>query len=73
MIPAYRAVSLRQQHTNEVDGAFFGPTFAHLFLMQFPHVRPKQPLTFPPYVPKVFGFKVVTPQRIGDEDEDEME
>jgi casein kinase II subunit beta len=43
----------------DIDGAFFGASFAHLFFMVYPELRP------PPnselsakYVPRVFGFKL---------------
>mmetsp|Transcript_1169 Transcript_1169/g.2930 ORF Transcript_1169/g.2930 Transcript_1169/m.2930 type:complete len:303 (+) Transcript_1169:200-1108(+) len=40
-----------------VDGAFFGTTFAHLFLMTFGFPR-FPPEAQPPYVPRVFGFRL---------------
>lgn len=40
-----------------IDGAYFGTTFAHIFIQTFPHVAPisksKQK-----YVPKIFGFRI---------------
>jgi casein kinase II subunit beta len=39
-----------------LDGAYFGPTFPHLFLMTFPDEMPKDRNLH--FVPKVFGFKV---------------
>ena len=44
-----------------VDGAYFGTTFPHLFLMTFPSLRPdrkKVKEVAESYVPKVFGFKI---------------
>ncbi len=44
-----------------VDGAYFGTTFPHLFLMTFPSLRPdrkKVKEMAEIYVPKVFGFKI---------------
>lgn len=41
----------------EIDGAFFGTSFAHMFLMQFPET--KKPIER--YVPKIFGFKLHKP------------
>ena len=44
-----------------VDGAYFGTTFPHLFLMTFPSLRPdrrKVKEMAESYVPKVFGFKI---------------
>jgi hypothetical protein len=49
----YTPKSARQA---SVDGAFFGATFPHLFLLQFPQYIPTEPkVTF---VPKIFGFKI---------------
>ncbi|KAI4338765.1 hypothetical protein MLD38_023780 [Melastoma candidum] len=40
----------------DVDGAYFGTTFPHLFLMTYGHLKPKKPTTS--YIPRVFGFKI---------------
>ena len=40
----------------DVDGAYFGMSFAHIFLMTFDELVPTVPTAT--YVPKVFGFKV---------------
>ncbi len=43
------------RHGN-VDGAYFGTTFAHMFLQSYPELVPaKSPQK---YVPKIFGFKI---------------
>jgi len=39
-----------------LDGAYFGPTFAHLFFMTYSHEVPQEPPQR--YVPRVFGFRV---------------
>ncbi|RYY34052.1 hypothetical protein EON62_03630 [archaeon] len=39
-----------------IDGAYFGTTFPHLFLMTFAACVPQPPLSI--YVPRVFGFRV---------------
>ncbi|EEB08760.2 CK2 family regulatory subunit [Schizosaccharomyces japonicus yFS275] len=42
-----------------VDGAFFGTTFAHLFFQTYPELRPKR--TGPSgkvYEPRIYGFKI---------------
>lgn len=41
---------------NYIDGAFFGTTYAHLFLQTFSDLRP--PPVSQRYVPRVFGFKI---------------
>ncbi|KAF3554526.1 hypothetical protein F2Q69_00010669 [Brassica cretica] len=40
----------------DIDGAYFGTTFPHLFLMAHGNVKPQKPSQS--YVPKIFGFKV---------------
>mmetsp|Transcript_51358 Transcript_51358/g.95532 ORF Transcript_51358/g.95532 Transcript_51358/m.95532 type:complete len:361 (-) Transcript_51358:419-1501(-) len=40
----------------QVDGAYFGPTFPHLFFMTFMDEMPKEPP--PATVPRVYGFRV---------------
>lgn len=39
-----------------IDGAYFGTTFPHLFLMTYGHLKPQ--MSSQSYVPRVFGFKV---------------
>jgi hypothetical protein len=39
-----------------IDGAYFGTTFPHLFLMTYPQAIPPAPLNV--YVPRIFGFKI---------------
>ncbi|KAG6400509.1 hypothetical protein SASPL_137346 [Salvia splendens] len=43
----------------DIDGAYFGTTFPHLFLMTYGHLKPQKPVQS--YVPKVFGFKMHKP------------
>ncbi|CAM8909576.1 unnamed protein product [Rhodiola kirilowii] len=43
----------------DVDGAYFGTTFPHLFLMTYPHLKPQKPSQS--YIPRIFGFKVHKP------------
>jgi casein kinase II subunit beta len=40
-----------------IDGAYFGTTFPHLFFLVFPHLRPEKKKE-ERYVPKVFGFRI---------------
>ncbi|CAM9450992.1 unnamed protein product [Chrysoparadoxa australica] len=39
-----------------LDGAYFGTTFPHLFLMSFSHLLPDPPRDM--YHPRIFGFKI---------------
>ncbi|KAL5551279.1 hypothetical protein UlMin_001455 [Ulmus minor] len=43
----------------DIDGAYFGTTFPHLFLMTYGHLKPQKPSQS--YTPRVFGFKVHKP------------
>ncbi|KAF9624382.1 hypothetical protein IFM89_010549 [Coptis chinensis] len=43
----------------DIDGAYFGTTFPHLFLMSYGHLKPQKPSQS--YVPRVFGFKIHKP------------
>lgn len=54
-----------------LDGAYFGSTFASLFMMSYPALRPTRPRKMPPFVPRVFGFKVRMPPRPGDKPDEE--
>lgn len=38
-----------------VDGAFFGPSWIHLFIAKFNEFRPKEPLKV--YIPRIYGFR----------------
>lgn len=46
-----------KRRATAIDGAFFGTSFPHLFILQYPDLKPivKPP---PRYVPRIFGFKV---------------
>ena len=46
-----------------LDGAYFGTTFAHMFLLTYPDLIPRIPSSGPggpddTYVPKIYGFKI---------------
>ena len=46
----------RAKYQRNIDGAYFGTTFPHLFYMTYSDLRPTSPVAT--YVPKIFGFKV---------------
>ena len=46
----------RSQRQANVDGAYFGTTFCHLFLQTYWDLVPPPPTTT--YVPRIFGFKI---------------
>jgi len=50
---------------NNLDGAFFGTTFAHLFIQQFPDVAKVSREGFRVYEAKIFGFRVNERATIG--------
>ncbi|KAG6537751.1 hypothetical protein ZIOFF_002847 [Zingiber officinale] len=43
----------------DIDGAYFGTTFPHLFLMTYGHLKPQKPSQ--KYIPRVFGYKIHRP------------
>ncbi|KAK4262514.1 hypothetical protein QN277_028066 [Acacia crassicarpa] len=49
----------RSKNQGNIDGAYFGTTFPHLFLMTYGQLKPQKPLQS--YVPRVFGFKIHRP------------
>ncbi|KAG0496838.1 hypothetical protein HPP92_001529 [Vanilla planifolia] len=49
----------RSKYQGNIDGAYFGTTFPHLFLMTYPHLKPQK--ASQRYTPRVFGFKVHKP------------
>ncbi|OIT25881.1 PREDICTED: putative casein kinase II subunit beta-4 isoform X1 [Nicotiana attenuata] len=46
----------RSKYQGNIDGAYFGTTFPHLFLMTYGHLKPQKPTQ--DYTPRVFGFKI---------------
>jgi casein kinase II subunit beta len=44
---------------SDVDGAYFGTSFAHIFCLTFPGIIPLDPPV--PYIPKLFGFRIAQP------------
>ncbi|KAF3448212.1 hypothetical protein FNV43_RR08925 [Rhamnella rubrinervis] len=49
----------RSKYQGNIDGAYFGSTFSHLFLMTYGHLKPHK--ASQSYVPRVFGFKLHKP------------
>jgi len=58
------------RHGN-VDGAFFGTTFPHLFFLIFKEFRPPPPKTI--YTPRIYGFRVYRGQLEDDSEKAEAE
>eukprot|EP00244_Chara_vulgaris_P014639 TRINITY_DN927_c0_g1_i3.p1 TRINITY_DN927_c0_g1~~TRINITY_DN927_c0_g1_i3.p1 ORF type:complete len:311 (-),score=53.67 TRINITY_DN927_c0_g1_i3:175-1107(-) len=46
----------RSKYQGNIDGAYFGTTFPHLFMMTYPYIKPAKPAQS--YVPRIFGFKL---------------
>jgi|Transcript_2509 casein kinase II subunit beta len=46
----------RSSRSASIDGAYFGTTFPHLFLMTFPELIPQHGVQS--FVPRVFGFRI---------------
>lgn len=53
------------------DGAFFGPSWVHLFLAKYPSLMPKPPIK--KYIPRIFGFKICPESAFNDTEEEEYE
>ena len=53
------ALSKSPWQVSDIDGAYFGTTFPHLFLMTYGHLKPQK--SAQNYVPRVFGFKLHKP------------
>ncbi|MCO5552147.1 hypothetical protein L7F22_005657 [Adiantum nelumboides] len=53
----------RSKYQGNIDGAYFGTTFPHLFLMSYPYMKPVKPTVG--YVPRIFGFKIHKSARQG--------
>lgn len=49
----YRPKSSRHE---SIDGAYFGTTFAHLFFLTYPQLKPQKKPSM--YIPKIYGFRV---------------
>lgn len=59
----------KDKEVNVMDGAFFGPSWVHLFLAKYPNIVPKGPLK--KYTPRIFGFRICSPDDIKDMEEEE--
>lgn len=46
----------RSSRSASIDGAYFGTTFPHLFMLTFPECIPKKNSQY--FVPRVFGFRI---------------
>ncbi|XP_010413583.1 PREDICTED: casein kinase II subunit beta-3-like isoform X2 [Camelina sativa] len=57
--PKCEDISYPRSKFQDIDGAYFGTTFPHLFLMTYGNLKPQKPTQN--YVPKIFGFKVHKP------------
>ena len=54
--PKCKEIYVPRMRFVDVDGAYFGCSFPHIFLQTFPDYIPKDPSI--PYVPKIFGFRL---------------
>jgi len=46
----------RSKYQGNIDGAYFGTTFPHLFFMTYSYLKPPRPENS--YVPRIFGFRI---------------
>ncbi|KAD5316859.1 hypothetical protein E3N88_16805 [Mikania micrantha] len=58
-LPVGQSDVSRQSNHLDLDGAYFGSTFPHLFLMTYGQIKPQK--ASQDYIPKIFGFKVHKP------------
>ena len=63
-----------------LDGAYFGTTFAHMFLLSFPELIPRKKRREITYIPRIYGFKInkesvyhTLRQELEEEDDEEDE
>ncbi|KAI3940472.1 hypothetical protein MKW98_024879 [Papaver atlanticum] len=49
----------RSKYQGNIDGAYFGTTFPHLFLMTYGHLKPQK--ASQSYIQRIFGFKIHRP------------
>ena len=54
--PKCQEVYIPRMRFVDVDGAYFGSSFPHIFLQTFPELRPS--VSAIKYVPKIYGFKI---------------
>eukprot|EP01013_Petalomonas_cantuscygni_P037087 TRINITY_DN6784_c0_g1_i1.p2 TRINITY_DN6784_c0_g1~~TRINITY_DN6784_c0_g1_i1.p2 ORF type:complete len:228 (-),score=22.48 TRINITY_DN6784_c0_g1_i1:1467-2150(-) len=54
----------RSKRHRDLDGAYWGPTFAHLFLLCFPYYVPHPPRER--YIPRIFGFEIATQEQVAE-------
>ncbi|KAM2975530.1 hypothetical protein FF1_001684 [Malus domestica] len=48
--------SPQSRHQEQIDGAYFGTTFPHLFFLTYGHLKPQKAIQN--FVPRIYGFKV---------------
>ena len=54
--PKCKDVYIPRTRFVDIDGAYFGCSFPHIFLQTFPEYIPKEKLN--PYIPKIYGFTI---------------
>lgn len=53
--PRCQDVYIPRQKQLDIDGAYFGTSFPHVFLKSYPEQIPQGP---PKFIPKIYGFKI---------------
>ncbi len=59
----------RSKYQGNIDGAYFGTTFPHLFLMTYGYLKPQRCQVR--YVPRIVGFKIHDPSKKANKKEKE--
>ncbi|CAG9329480.1 unnamed protein product [Blepharisma stoltei] len=54
--PKCKDVFIPKNKYADIDGAYFGCSFPHLFMLTYPDLNPVKPT--PEYIPKIYGFKI---------------
>ena len=54
--PLCEDVYVPKKRCSDVDGAYFGCSFPHIFLQTYPDLVPQQAANV--YIPRIFGFKI---------------
>ncbi|EAY10346.1 Casein kinase II regulatory subunit family protein [Trichomonas vaginalis G3] len=48
--------NVEDPNLSQIDGAFFGPNWVHMFMQKYPEIVPRESQRV--YVPRVFGFRI---------------
>ena len=55
--PKCQEVYFPKKKCSDIDGAYFGCSFPHILIKEFPELIPRERKV--QYVPKIYGFKIL--------------